>query len=333
MYYSVNGSTTLTDQSSAYVPEDSTGVRFTRNATTGVITFYTTTDPATTASESVTWTQLGTADTGTTGALFVSSEELRVGHNATINLAYEGIIDRCEIYETIDGTTPSLALDPTDIDTTSDPDAGQSSWVSSTGETWTVNRSTTGLKTCVVTRPVWLFDETDDYLLHPLADNPSFNGTSYTYLMLVRPHNHTTFSMLMANKSSASSKGMYFYFNISGSMIAYPHDGTTGSSTTHSTSNPSDSVLRVCAFRYDATAEELQMFHYHGGTLTAQPSPLDVSAVGDINPGVQARIGQTTGGSLPVGHEIFDVLVFDGVALTETELDAISAQLLAGNYT
>jgi len=100
-------------------------VRATRNATTGDGTFYTSQD-------GVTWTQLGTVQANTAGAIFDGTDILEVGANTTgtTNLA-SGKFYRAQIYNGIAGT---LAVDFNPNSWTSG-----ASWVSATGETWTIN--------------------------------------------------------------------------------------------------------------------------------------------------------------------------------------------------
>jgi hypothetical protein len=79
-------------------------LRATRVASTGVVTFYTSTDGST-------WTQLGNAVTGTAGAIYDSTVPLWMGAGeggATSGTAFDGTLLRAQIYDGIAGT---LAFD------------------------------------------------------------------------------------------------------------------------------------------------------------------------------------------------------------------------------
>lgn len=98
-------------------------VRVTRASASGLHTFYTSDD-------GLMWTQLGSKVTGATGGLFNGTTQVQVsGYDAT-NGGIVGKVLRAQIYNGIDGT---LAVDfnPTTWTT-------GSTWVSATGETWTI---------------------------------------------------------------------------------------------------------------------------------------------------------------------------------------------------
>lgn len=83
LVFSFDGTATTTITSTVNVPTGIKGARVTRNATTGDITFYTTTsDPYATDIGSIAWTQLGAVQPSTPGGLFNSSLGLSVGNTA-----------------------------------------------------------------------------------------------------------------------------------------------------------------------------------------------------------------------------------------------------------
>jgi hypothetical protein len=100
------------------------GVRVTRSATTGNITFYTSTDSG------ATWTQQGAVKAGTAGAISNSGHTVEVGarNNAQATLL-AGTINRFRAFNVIGGTTPAVDFNPQEYVT-------GSSWTSSAGEVW-----------------------------------------------------------------------------------------------------------------------------------------------------------------------------------------------------
>lgn len=104
-------------------------VRFTRNATTGDVIFYTSDD-------NVTYTQLGTTQTGTVGALFDSTSTLNIGaDNNTGGRQANEYLFRAEVYNGIAGTLVAW------FDTSSIPAATNRTptTVVQSGRTWTLN--------------------------------------------------------------------------------------------------------------------------------------------------------------------------------------------------
>lgn len=143
------------------------------------VKFYTSTD-------GVTYTQLGTTVTtaGTT-SIFAGTQDLWIGHNAiTGSHILTGKVFRVIVKDGIDGTTVL------DVDTSVITTGAATSFTAVTGQTVTINRSTSGRKTVAVTQPVWLFG-TDDYME---VNNRylTHTGTNYLYLPGVASNTATT---------------------------------------------------------------------------------------------------------------------------------------------
>ena len=100
-----------------------------REASTGQVKFYTTTDR-------VTWTQLGTTQTGATGAIYDSTTQVHFGSLTSTSLSLAGKIYDSEIYSGLYFTgsaTLKVDFDPADWTT-------GYTWTSTdTGEVWTIN--------------------------------------------------------------------------------------------------------------------------------------------------------------------------------------------------
>ena len=127
-----------------------------------------------TSADGITWTQLGTTQTtaGTT-SIFAGTGIVEIGSQSnTWNLA--GKIYRAQILNGIDGV-PVL-----DADTSQVTSGSATSFTALTGQTVTINRSTSGRKTTCVTHPVWLFG-TDDFME---VNNRWLERTTANYLYL-----------------------------------------------------------------------------------------------------------------------------------------------------
>lgn len=111
------------------------------------------------------WTQLGTDQALASAGIFASTQVVEVGsqQGGTVGLA-SGRFFRARIYDGyFDGTTQggSLVLDADfTLAAVAEPYA---SFITTTGQTVTINRSATGRKAAVVDRPMFLFG-TDDYM-------------------------------------------------------------------------------------------------------------------------------------------------------------------------
>lgn len=222
----------------------------------------------------------------------------------------------------------TVVVDPgADIDTSADPDAGQTSFTASTGQTVTVNRASSGLTTAVVTRPVALFDGTDDYLQLPASDIPSYTLASgkYSVVVLFRSHFSVGFGRLWSSEGSAN-RGVNIQLNATTAYV-YQRDTPTALFQTRTYSAHGDLVC-VAAVIDDGT---MYAYTNTGGlsagadisVLTEEPDFASSPRVGVLAYGVTSRY---TG-------EVFSVLIFDDYALNEAQLDTLSTKLIAGTYT
>jgi len=145
---------TLSYATSSIAPTVSDGngiwVRATRVASSGVVKFYTSTDAATTSPGSVTFTQLGTDQSNTAGAIYNGVANLEVGSSQGGSNPFLGKFYRGAIYNGINGT---LAVDfsPSTFAETSTNGATATA---STGEVWTLN--STGAKPAQIVKSAQL---------------------------------------------------------------------------------------------------------------------------------------------------------------------------------
>jgi hypothetical protein len=130
---SLDGVTFLIYDSTANISNisDRQWVRATRDSSTGVMKFFT-------SSDNVTYTQLGADVTGATGNLFNGNSVYEIGTNfvgATAN-SFQGNIYRVLVSQTINGSAV-LDFNPA----TYNAATSQTQWTSSTGEVWSLNKS------------------------------------------------------------------------------------------------------------------------------------------------------------------------------------------------
>jgi hypothetical protein len=146
-------------------------VRVTLDADNGAsgndVIFYTSTN-------GTTWTQLGTTvTTATVAALQTGTDAVEIGsRNVGAGSPLAGKVFRAQIFNGIDGTKVL------DVDTSVITTGAATSFTAVTGQTVTINRSTSGRKSVAVTQPTWLFG-TDDYME---VNNRYMSSGTYLYL-------------------------------------------------------------------------------------------------------------------------------------------------------
>jgi hypothetical protein len=159
-YWSADGTTLIVKTSTAAVSFADGALRWVRvtldvnnGASGNDVKFFTSTD-------GTTWTQLGsTVTTAGVTSIFSSTSNVFVGVASNgLSNPLAGKIYRAQIYSDITETTKVL-----DVDTSVITAGSATSFTAVTGQTVTINRSTSGRKTVAVTQPTWLFG-TDDYM-------------------------------------------------------------------------------------------------------------------------------------------------------------------------
>jgi len=132
-------------------------VRVARNSVTGDVTFYTGG-----SGPEPSWAQLGDVVSAASGAMDTTIAEIEIGsYYSDFGSQWDGGISRVQIYDGIGGTLVFDA-DMTDPFLLGEPFSTFKE-KSSNEATVTINRATSGLKTTVVDRPLFLLG-TDDYL-------------------------------------------------------------------------------------------------------------------------------------------------------------------------
>lgn len=171
-----------------------------------------------TSTDGVTYTQLGTTvTTASTTSIYAGTALLKIGQVGTYGSELMvGKVYRAQVFNGIAGTKVL------DIDTSIIGSGSATSFNALTGQTVTINRSTSGKKTAVVTHPVWLFG-TDDYMT--VADNDllDFAATDpFTVIAITRTWSGTTGFGSVITKNApqgAVRPGYSIYFNNSSVTI------------------------------------------------------------------------------------------------------------------
>jgi hypothetical protein len=157
-YSTIVGGSLRQVASSASIPfaNGTTGwLKLTHNTSNGDVIFYTSTD-------GITFTQLGTTQNVTSGVRNSNTKVVTIGSEETgTSRLFGGSIYKLTISNTIGGT-PVVDFNPNQYNAAN----SQTQWVSTSGETWTINTgtATTGYKGQIVTKTIVMSDGVDDFI-------------------------------------------------------------------------------------------------------------------------------------------------------------------------
>lgn len=268
------------------------------------VKFYTSTD-------GVTWTQLGTTVTtaGTT-SIYSGTSVVYCGALNSANQLLTGKIYRAQILNGIDGTKVL------DVDTSVIGSGSATSFNALTGQTVTINRSTSGKKTSVVTAPLWLFG-TDDYM--EVADNNliDFNATdSFTVLFMMRNWPSYGYATNYIKGISTASVPSWYQFNANSSTQSAEFKSGAVTLTRNGASR-TDGATSVTGFVLDRTAQTVASIT--NGALSATSS---TSTLGTLENTGTLKIAATGAGNF-ADFEFFSMAIFRRV-LTAAEITTIT---------
>lgn len=279
-------------------------VRVTRATGSGDVKFYTSDDGST-------WSQLGTTVSTAAASHYAGTAALQVGAVQTANNA------ACKFYRALilDGIGGTTVLD---VDT-SVATGASTTFTATTGQTVTVNRSTAGRKSAVVTENKWLLG-TDDYM--EVADSSLLDFTAsddFTVLAVVREWATPTSNRRIVDKADASANnGWLLYGSSTGySYFLRMNDGTNAAAPASSAG--SSGALSVPAFTVNRSTQIATP--YLNGTAGATASTTSVASVANATP---MRIGRVGGaGTNYADMELVAVAVFRS-ALNASQITAIT---------
>jgi len=348
LIWSVDGSATLVSASTAPVSATDGAVKWVRvtldvnnGASGNTTTFFTSDDGSS-------WTQLGTTivAAGTT-SIFNSTSPVEIGSRFLgVNEPFAGKIYRAQIFSDITSTNKVL-----DVDTSVITAGAATSFTALTGQTMTINRSSTGRKSVAVTQPTWLFG-TDDYME---VNNRymAYSGSKYMYLPGIASNyasapdsaalditgdidlrvkvamddwTPSAINILLAKRPNGSSQQSYFfYLNTDGTIaISWTTDGATvvtkGSTVV---TGIADGVTKWVRATLDvdngASGNTVTFFTSDdGSTWTQLGSTVVTAGVTSIYSGTGIlEIGsQFTGASAPARGKFFRAQVLSGIGGT-----------------
>jgi hypothetical protein len=183
-----------------YTANQNIWIRASRNSTTGIIKFFT-------SSDGITYTQLGVNVTGITGNLSNPSITLNLGAvNNGAASPFSGQIFSASIFKDDTFTTPTQIFNPQDYNAS----VSQSTWTSSTGEIWTRNRDvlTTGLKASIVDYTMLMTNGTSHAMQ---AASFNLNAAAFTNYTTFAKFNNSVLSILSELGVDADIASGYYH--------------------------------------------------------------------------------------------------------------------------
>jgi prepilin-type N-terminal cleavage/methylation domain-containing protein len=210
------GATTLTSSSSVPFIQGQSGcvrVWFDTNTGTGSqATFYT-------SANGGVWSSLGVAQTlSPSRTITDTSTELAVSPDATFKGSMQSIEVRSGEALTLVGSLYATGC-------------SQSSCITTTGQTWTITRATSGPTVVVVDRDIFLFDGVDDFMWAPDNSFLEFGPTdSATVVLVVRTHSSFAAAKTLLSKR-ANAASTYNGWAVTASSSTFALNMTDGSGT------------------------------------------------------------------------------------------------------
>jgi hypothetical protein len=317
-----------------------------------------------TSNDGTTWTQLGTTvTTAGVASIFSGTGQVTLGSTANTGAALTGKIYRAQILNGIDGTTVL------DVDTSVITTGAATSFTAVTGQTVTINRSTSGRKTVAVTQPTWLFG-TDDYMevnnrymAHSTSDENYvyLSGSNGNYMSVAdTPPLDITGDLDLQVKvalddwTPAANSALLYKWDNAGSSAAYglrvnattgrlillwTENGSTVKSAT-STVSPTVTdgatlwVRSTLDVDNGASGNDVKFFTSSDGTTWTQlGTTVTTAGVTNIFSGTgQVEIGGFAGGLSPSKGKFFRAIIKNGIDGT-TVLDANAAVITLPSQT
>ena len=293
------------------VANSAISIKMTRAAGTGVVKFYMSTN-YNAASKAGTWTQLGSDRSTPAGNMNTPTAPLHIGLRPGSEVG-AGSFAGAEVKNAIGGTRVFDFVAATSITS-----GAATSFVATSGQTITVNRSATGRKTVLVTRPIWLHG-TDDYLEIP--DNPLLDfaaGESFTVIAVARVWATSVTNGVLVSKVNLGllpTPGWQLYTEGSAISKFLVGDATNFSFVAGSTSGLQNlttliGIRNVAADTVGAAANNVT------------PTTANEATSGTIANSDPVRVGTGVGGNSPIDAEIVAVIVLRRAATT-AEIAAI----------
>lgn len=271
-----------------------------------------------TSSDGNSWSQLGSTVTGgSTTTVNTTSVEMTIGSQRGGPLPATMKVYRLMVKDGIDGTTVL------DVDTSLIGSGSATSFAATTGQTVTINRSTSGRKSVAVVERVWLFG-TDDYM--EVTDNALLDFDASESLTVVAAHRvwntQGTNDTLVAKKDNTTNttQGWSVSGGSSTALAVQSQIGDGAAGITATSSNRVAGELTITAAVRDSAADTLTV--YRNDT---PGSAVTDTTTGSLSNSEAIRIARLSGAGAEYSDmELVGIAVFRR-ALSASEVAQVTA--------
>ena len=268
--------------------------------------------------DGVTYTQLGATVTqaGVT-SIFDNAVAVEIGSYASGSSPSSGKFYGAQLLTAIDGT---LVLD---MDTSIIATGAETTFFAKTGQTMTINRSTTGKKSAAVVYPLWLFG-TDDYM--EVADNSYIDfAATESFTLFAVGRQFTTFGTndaILAKKADTTSTTAGYLLGNDGTTAALGRmqigDGVAGSNAVTGASRVSGTLTSLTAVRNVSTDNTIVYLNGTAGTAVTDATTATLANAEVL------RVGRLSGAGTEYNDmELVAAAIFRR-ALSATEITTIT---------
>jgi hypothetical protein len=241
-------------------------VNFSRDSATGEFTFRLSSDPANTAIDLINWTVFSSGTSVPGRNLQLSTNSVRVGAEVTgsITRGFSGLINRAIVSDTLNSTI-LVDFNPANYNRAT----SQTTWTSTTGETWTINTANTNnaLKAAIVDRTIIMGNGTT-YGMQ--AASLSINQAAITQYNVIRKFVNTAGGQLITELGDAS---------VQNNAIAFAINDTAGVNSV----NNSTPFTFVAYYTGNSTSLLLHTVVYDGQAASPKSKYLENNILKSVN--------------------------------------------------
>jgi hypothetical protein len=284
-------------------------VNVSRDSATGAFTFRLSSDPANTAIDLINWTVFSSGTSVAGRNLQLSTNPVRVGAEVTgsVTRGFSGLINRAIISDTLNSTI-LVDFNPTSYNRAT----SQTTWTSTTGETWTLNTAATNnaLKAAIVDRTMIMGNGTT-YGMQAASLNMVADAVSnYT---IFRRFTTSGANMMLTELSADvnTNRGKYLYIPSSALIEEFGLTGNVGSD--NSIFNSGSTALKlVTAIQNVANANENSPYLVNNVSQTLNSKPTTANNTAGISATGYNLLARNNAASLWANVIFCGDLVFSG---------------------
>jgi hypothetical protein len=269
-----------------------------------------------TSDDNVTYTQVGSTQTITPFAIFAGVGAIGIGGDSAGAGVLASKVYRAQVFSGINGTKVL------DVDTSVITSGAATSFTALTGQTVTINRSTSGRKSVAVVSPVWLFGTDDSFTVNNDALINFGESDSFTLFAVYRVWATPASFGRYIGKGTPTIGNSYYLTNNSTASNSYLRIESSAGASNSGIGVGSYVLGGVTTLTGVRNVATQKLRHY----LNAVASPEQNETVASLTNASELRIGRTStgAGASSSDMELLAVAVFRR-ALAADEITQINA--------